>query len=304
MFTRDEFIIHVYCLVVEYYQRVVPSPLRQAGFQPKLSDEEALTLEIVGEYLSLETDTQIYRYFRKHYHAWFPALPDRSTLVRQWQNLWRVKQALWHLLVQDSGMWTDPVQIIDTLPVPVCHPKRARQRAIFLDDPVCQPSYGYCPAKDWHYFGLKGGLRLSARTGMILAAPLLPASPHDSELLDSLLGNVPVGTTVLGDKGFIDLETQRALNEQWGILVKTPLKRNMHDRPTFRLQPLGNRMRRLIETVNGQLTERFHVQALRVRKGWTLATKWYRKILTHTLCVFTNLTSGKPPTQLEQLVCD
>ncbi|PIE35217.1 hypothetical protein CSA56_05110 [candidate division KSB3 bacterium] len=91
MFTRDEFIIHVYCLIVQYYHRLFPTPLRHAGFRPKFSDEEALTLEIVGEYLSLETDTQISRYFRKHYRAWLPTLPDRSTLVRQWQNLWRVK---------------------------------------------------------------------------------------------------------------------------------------------------------------------------------------------------------------------
>jgi hypothetical protein len=304
MFTRDEFIIYVYCLVVQYYRHLFPSPLRKAGFQPKFSDEEALTLEIVGEYLSLESDKQMYRYFRKHYLAWFPTLPDRSTLIRQWQNLWRVKQVIWQAIVQESGAWADPIQIIDTLPVPVCHPKRARQRAIFLDDPVLQPSYGYCPSKEWHYFGLKGGLRISARTGMILAAPLLPASPHDHELLGSLLLDVPASTTIYGDKGFIDQDEQLSLAEDWGILVKTPLKRRMHDRPLFRLHRLGNRIRRLIETVNGQLTERFHVQALRVRKGWTLASKWYRKILAHTICVFINLKCGQPPTQLDRLVCD
>lgn len=303
MFTRDEFIIYVYCFVVQYYQRLFPSRLRRAGFQPKFSDEEALTLEIVGEYFGFETDKQLYRYFQKHYHDWFTRLPDRSTLVRQWQNLWRVKQHIWQAIVRDSGAWADPIQLIDTVPVPVCHPKRARQRHVFLDDPVYQPSYGYCASKDWHYFGLKGGLRLSS-TGMIVAAPLLPASPHDKDLLDSLLLGVPAGTTILGDKGFIALEQQQDLSTHWGILLKTPLKRNMAERPTFRLHPLGNRLRRLIETVNGQLTQRFHIQALRVRKGWTLASKWYRKILTHTLCVFTNLTFGKPPTQLEMLVCD
>jgi hypothetical protein len=122
--------------------------------------------------------------------------------------------------------------------------------------------------------------------------------------MGSLLLDVPASTTIYGDKGFIDQDEQMQLTDDWGILVKTPLKRNMHDRPLFRLHKLGNRLRRLIETVNGQLTGRFHVQALRVRKGWTLASKWYRKILTHTLCVFTNLKYGQPPTQLEHLVCD
>lgn len=303
MFTRDEFIIYVYCVVVQYFQRMFPTPLRHAGFAPALSDEEALTIELVGDYLEMESDKQIYKYFRKHYRDWFPNLPDRSTLVRQWQNLWRVKAHLWQAIVRDSGAWKDPVQLIDTLPLPVCHVRRASSRKIFLDDLVCQPSYGYCASKDWHYFGFKGGLRISS-TGMILAAPILPASPHDIDLIDHLLLGVPSYTRIFGDKGFIDLEQQITVNDSWGILIKTPLRHNMTDRPAFRLHKLENRLRRLIETVNGQLVGRFHAQMMRVRKGWTLAAKWYRKILMHTICVFTNLKYGQPPTQLEALVSD
>jgi hypothetical protein len=303
MFTRDEFIIDVYCVVVQYFQRVFPAPLRRAGFAPALSDEEALTIELVGDYWGMESDKHIYRYFRKHYRAWFPNLPDRSTLVRQWQNLWCVTYHLWQAIVRDSGAWKDPVQLIDTLPLPVCHFRRASSRKIFLDDLLCQPSYGYCASKDWHYFGFKGGLRISS-TGMILAAPILPASPHDIDLIDHLLLGVPSYTRIFGDKGFIDLEQQMKLNDSWGILLKTPLRHNMADRPPFRLHKLGNRLRRLIETVNGQLVVRFHAQMMRVRKGWTLVEKWYRKILMHTICVFTNLKYGQPPTQLEALVSD
>lgn len=83
MFTRDEFIVYVYCLVVQYFQQAFPKRLRHGGFAPTLSDEEALTIELVGDFLGLESDKQIYLYFRKHYRPWFPHLPDRSTLVRQ-----------------------------------------------------------------------------------------------------------------------------------------------------------------------------------------------------------------------------
>lgn len=304
MFTRDEFIIHVYCVIVQYFPRVCPRRLRQRGFAPGLTDEEALTLELVGEYLGMETDTQMYDYFWAHYHDWFPALPNRTTLVRQWQNLWQVKILLWQALVRESGTWKDPIQLIDTLPLPVCHPRRASARGIFLDDLLYQPSHGYCASKDWHYFGFKGGLRISAHTGMILAAPILPASPHDLELLEALLVGVPTSTRIFGDKGFIDLEQQRRLTDSWGILIQTPLRHNMADRPPFRLHKLGNRLRQLIETVNGQLVVRFHAQMMRVRKGWTLAAKWYRKILAHTMCVFTNLKYGHPSTQLKALVSD
>ena len=139
---------------------------------------------------------------------------------------------------------------------------------------------------------------------MIVAAELLPASPHDVEFLEGLLVGVPASTWVFGDKGFISLEHQQNLKAREGIWLKTPLRANMQERPEFRLCPQENRLRQLIETVNGQLVQRFHLQAMRVRKGWTLASKWYRKILTHTLCVCTNLQHGLPPTQLALLVQD
>lgn len=142
MFTRDEFLIYVYCLVVQYFHERFPDPLRQAGFAPRLSDEEAWTIELVGECLGMETDKHIFRYFQKHDRDWFPQLPDRSTLVRQWQNGWRVTYELWQMMVRERGWDHDPVQVIDTLPVPVCHVRRASLRKILCDDVVCQPSYG------------------------------------------------------------------------------------------------------------------------------------------------------------------
>ena len=53
IFKEDEFIIAVYCLICEYYQRLFPKGTHRGGFLPKLTDEEALTIAIVGEYLNL-----------------------------------------------------------------------------------------------------------------------------------------------------------------------------------------------------------------------------------------------------------
>lgn len=113
---------------------------------------------------------------------------------------------------------------------------------------------------------------------------------------------VPAYTRVFGDKGVIDLEQQPPLQDAWGMLVKTPLRHNRTDRMACRLHPLARRLRQLIETVNGQLVGRLQAQRMRVRKGWTLAAKGYRKFLLHTICVFTNLQYGTTPTPLEALV--
>jgi RNase P subunit RPR2 len=45
-------------------------------------------------------------------------------------------------------------------------------------------------------------------------------------------------------------------------------------------------VRRKIETVIGQLTERFNIQKIRAKDTWNLLSKIKRKICSHTLSVF------------------
>jgi hypothetical protein len=226
---RDEFIITVYCLVCEHY-RVIKNtyPLRRGGFAPALSDEEVMTMELCGEYFKLATDKELFAYFRTHYAHFFPQLTDRTLFVRQAANLWQVKAALQQRLTQVSGQAADPVQIIDTLPLPVCgYTRSGRDRCFkpFAD-------YGHCAAKQLDYYGFKLGLRI-ARCGMIIGFPLLPARPHDIRLLDDLVegftGLVPA------DKGFIDAFRHALLAERHGVVVVTPPRKGMTTphRPTL-----------------------------------------------------------------------
>jgi hypothetical protein len=94
------------------YRQLFPNGVRERGFTPELTDEEALTIGIVGEYLGLSTDKAIYRYFRRHYQAWFPCLKDRTLLVRQWANLWIVEQHLWQAILRQAGALGDAHQVM------------------------------------------------------------------------------------------------------------------------------------------------------------------------------------------------
>ena len=64
----EDFIIIVYCCVVDNYAALVKSPLRSRGFETKLSDEEVITMEIVGEFMGKDQDKSLWRYFRNHWH--------------------------------------------------------------------------------------------------------------------------------------------------------------------------------------------------------------------------------------------
>jgi hypothetical protein len=85
-----------------------------------------LTIEVVGEFLGIDTDKGLYEFFRRHYLEWFPALGQihRTTFVRQAADLWAVKARLWcHLLEQ---LEFDPeLSIVDSFPVLVCRFARA-----------------------------------------------------------------------------------------------------------------------------------------------------------------------------------
>ncbi len=58
------FIVAVFCLVDD---RLEGRRIRQRGPDPRLSDSEILTVEIVGEFLGIDTDKDIPLFFKRHY---------------------------------------------------------------------------------------------------------------------------------------------------------------------------------------------------------------------------------------------
>lgn len=226
---RDTFIITVYCLVVTHYQALtLAQALRHGGFMPALTDEEVITMEICGEYWKLNTDADLYDYFRVHSQHFFPKLRERTLFVRQAANLWQLKTRLQQRLVALSGQAAAPVQAIDTLPLPVCTYTRApRERCL-----RGAADYGHCAAKKLDYYGFKLGLRVT-RHGMITYAPLLPARPHDvnhtGALLEGYAGLVPA------DKGFWDPFRQGLYEQRQGVQLIVPARKNMTETQPSRL---------------------------------------------------------------------
>jgi hypothetical protein len=62
------FIIAVFCLIDD---RLKGERIRERGPSPKLSDSEVLTIEIVGEFLGMDTDEGIRHFFERHYGEYF-----------------------------------------------------------------------------------------------------------------------------------------------------------------------------------------------------------------------------------------
>lgn len=293
---RDDFVIAVFLVICEQYSVIKQQyRLRRGGFSPALTDEEIITMEICGEYFKLECDKDIFAYFRANYLHFFPKLTDRSLFARQAANLWQIKAAIQQRITIIAGQLNDPVQIIDTMPLPVCVRTRARRDRCF----PTEADFGYCAAKEMHYYGFKLGLRIS-QLGMITYYPLLPARPHDIQSIDTLLegfqGIAPA------DKGFIDAYRHSLLLERHEILVVTPQRKNMKSTLPDPLVQFCKRIRKRIEIVGSHLTGRFKIDQIRVHDLWHFQHRLIRKILAHTVCVFLNLSYNRTPLDLDGLI--
>jgi hypothetical protein len=223
------FMIAVYCLIDD---ALAGQRLRKRGPQPTLRDSEVLTIEVVGEFLGLDTESSMFTHFCRYYSDWFPSLRQitRTTFTRQAANLWKVKQDLWQRLAQSIPH--DPyLSIIDSFPVPVCRFARATYTRLFRET----ATYGYDEVARHIYFGLRAHVRL-AWPGVLVDCTLAPYKSAKHE--------------------------------------KQPYPRFL------------THMRYRIETVFGQLVERFHAKRVWARDLWHLTSRWMRKFLSHTLAVY------------------
>jgi len=291
----EEYIINVYCLVDEMLKKVVKNTIRQRGSAPNLSDAEVITLEIVGESLGFDQDKKIHSYFKNHWLHYFPGLGHRTTFLRQATNLWRFKQKIRDELVEILLSSGSVISIIDGFPMPICGFKRAHFSRLHKGE----AAYGYCAAKEMKYYGFKGHLLID-KSGVILDLGIAAANIDEREMLLELASKN--GFKTLGDKGYICSESLKDELLRAGVSLHTPLRDNMKDdRPKEFVKTLNN-TRRIVETVIGQLSERFKIEKVRARDLWHLTVRAGRKLPAHTVDCYLNHIAGNPILQFEKLL--
>jgi len=292
----EDFIITVYCLVDEELKEMLKGQkLRQRGFNPRLSDSEILTMEIVAEFLGIDTEKGAWEYFRDHWHSWFPKLGSRSNFAKHAANLWQIKRRLQKEFAKQLGAFADTLHLADGFPMPICQFKRAYSSRIFKG----KAAYGYCASKDEKYYGFKGNLLINSE-GVITDITVTAANIDERDSLWDLVDEI--NGTVIADKGLIGADYQTELQLRTGINLQTAVRSNMQEKRSEKFITWLISTRRLVETVIGQLTERFNIEKIRARKIWYLTSRIARKVLTHTIAIFINRQIGNPPLQLDLLV--
>src|SRR3712207_4207173 len=285
------FIVAVFCLIDD---RLKERRIRSRGPTPTLSDSEVLTIEVVGEFLGLDEDTELLAYFRRHYAHFFPNLlrVHRTTFTRQAANLWKVKERLWQELLADTPH--DPTfAICDSMPLAAClfarayRCRRFRGEAAFGKDTLLRQTF----------YGFRVHVRV-CWPGVITRFSVAPANAHELCVLPEIAEFT--SGLIVGDRNYHSPKTREVLASM-GVELLAPYSSKKRD-PTPQKSALLSRLRYRIDTVFSQLTERYSVKRVWAKDLWHLASRLVRKVLSHTVAFLLNHQMGNPPLQLSKLL--
>jgi hypothetical protein len=288
----NTFIVSVFCLIDDHLK---DRRIRSRGPAPKLSDAEVLTIEVVGEFLGIDTDKAIYLFFRRHYAQWFPTLGEvhRTTFARQAANLWKLKEHLWQELLL-LAPHEPTFALVDSMPLPAClfarayRCRRFRGEAAFGKDTLLKQSI----------YGFRVHMRV-CWPGVITRLSVAPANTHEIHLLAELTQHTT--GLLVGDRNYYSSRTREELARSMGIELLAPYSSKKRD-PTPQRSAFLSRLRYRIDTVFSQLVGRYSVKRVWARDMWHLASRLLRKVLSHTVAFLLNHRSGNPPLQLAKLL--
>lgn len=301
----NTFIVCVFCLIDEHLkgrQRTY----RSRGPSPKLSDSEVITMEVVGEFLGIDTDKGIYEYFKRHYPHYFPELSEvhRTTFARQAANLWKVKEALWQHLLEHELLLAheleEPLLVVDSFPIAVCKRSRSYKCKVMRDlaDRGRDTNLG-------KFLGMRAHV-LVLWPGIIVKAEVCGANVHDTHPAERLLEGMGRGW-VLADRNYWSPELREQLHDVEGgpMLMARFKRKNETEKERGLVWPRWlSAKRQKIETVFSQLVSRFNMKRVRTKDAWHFSSRILRKILSHTVAVIFCRKEGLAPTRFWELLTD
>lgn len=282
--TLETVLTYLYVLVDDWYQAEGQKWLRgKVGAKPSFSDSEMLTLMLAHDFIPYPSETQYVAFLRANYLALFPPLVDQSQYNRRARALVWLTEPLRRAALGWLGVGQPDYLLLDTKPIPVLGMKRSKHRSDFR----AKADYGYCAARQRHYFGYKLVL-LTTLDGLPLVYDLVPASTDERVAAETVLQQV-YGADILADKGFIGEAWQADVRRSTGNRIWTQKRANQKQQNPPEFDRLLNRLRERIEGVfhalqnTGRNLERLlakQERGLHVRVACKIAALVFRHVLS------------------------
>ncbi len=287
----DTFLVGLYLMVDEWLQREGQRYLRPVGgAPPRLSDAEMLTLMLAHQLSQGKwRERRWLRFVWRNYLPWFPDLTTQSAYNRRARNLTGVLNALRIQLVREVSTQLAPEGVTDGTPIHVRHWRRHGSHHLALP----QADLGYCASKREYYYGYKL-LALVTISGIIIEWGLLPASADERDGFEEMMEG-DEGWLVWGDKGFLDEERQRRLEEEQGIILIAPTRCNQRRQlhPALREQLAATRP--IVETTFAQAKEFVDLENPHAYTFRGLVTRIVAKLTALAVLACANVRRGLSP---------
>jgi len=285
----DDFCLWTYVVVDEVWRGFAPW-LGRPGPAPDCSDSELLTLALVGECRGWDLETELLSHWREHRDL-FPVLPSQSRFNRRRRNLADAFNLVRRAVLRLLDAAADRQGVIDSLPVPVMAFHLVPGSAAKADWLAAGAAFGKVTTKQQTIFGYKLHL-LVTLGGVILDFALAPANASDLTVGEELLAGHH-DLDVIGDKAYISAAVAAALWEQRRVALLTVPRRNQQRQLPPAVCRRLNGARQIVETVNDQLDEQFHIEINHAHTFPGLAARLHTKLAAHTLCLYLNQLLAK-----------
>ena len=287
----EDFCLWTYVLVDELWQQLPPEYKPTSGPAPDCSDSELITMALVGECRGWTQESELLPPVLERRHL-FPVVPERSRFNRRRRHLMHAINAIRQGVLAVLDLAQDRQCAIDSLPVPVLQFHLVPSSPSAATWQSQGATFGKVPTKKQTIFGYKLHL-LVTLNGVIRDFVLAPAGASDVTVGEELL-RAQQDLAAIGDKGYISAPLAAALQAEQGVTLLTVPRRNQRRQLPEAARRLLNRWRQIVETVNDQLTEQFHLGRHHAHTFWGLCARLYTKLAAHTLCIYLNRLLGAP----------
>jgi len=251
--------------------------------KPKLSDMELIAIDLTSEYMSIDSEYQLFR-----------ILPDylshrieRSVYNRRRRGLFYYREQLRKKIAAQVS--SNDYYIVDSMPLEVCKLSRSSRSHICKENFECSPDKGYCASQKNSYYGYKLHA-VCTIDGVFTDFDLSQASIHDIHYLKDIK-QLYQNCTILGDKGYLSLNYQRDLFSSNQIRLEVPMRKNQHD---YKPQPfIFRKSRKRIETLFSQLCDQFMIRRNYAKSFNGFKSRILSKIMALTVIQLINKINNK-----------
>jgi hypothetical protein len=307
--STEELFLILYCIVDDLYPEVAPDwvRFRRSVDQMGLSDSEIITLSIMQEGRSNDSELSFHRVVKKDYHHLFPGLISRSRYHRRRKDLMGIQREMLRNLMNRFrllAMWLS----IDSAPITTAESPRWKSAQMS----IWAAEAGFSPSKRQFFLGFRLHLLVS-NTGTICDFVLSPANVGERDVAEHMLAVeadwqarqssfFTEARPVLADNGYCGDWLASLFGKNGGALwyaLRRSKRAASEGEVALRAWHRGLRAR--IESVFGSLSGQFQMEETRARSVWGVMTRVVAKLLAYMVGFLANEALGRPGTALKSL---